>query len=215
VVVRASAAHAAIAIDNARLFATVQEEMRNKELLLNEFQHRMRNTLATVEAIAAQTLRNSPLVERDAFMARLRALANAHTLLTERDWDRARVADVVERALAPFPRERLRIDGSEAHLYAHQSLLLTLALHELATNAVKHGALSNSTGEVSITWSLANGKVALCWQETGGPPVSAPERKGFGSLLIEQASDGKARVEFALGGVSCTLEFQAAPPNPA
>jgi two-component sensor histidine kinase len=108
-IVRGIAAHAAIAIDNARLLATVKEEMRSKELLLNEFQHRMRNTLTTVQAIASQTMRNAPKEERAAFEARLRALANVHNLLTERNWDRALVADVVQRAVAPFLRERQRL----------------------------------------------------------------------------------------------------------
>jgi PAS domain S-box-containing protein len=206
-IVSGIAAHAAIAIDNARLLATVREEMRSKELLLNEFQHRMRNTLGTVQAIASQTLRNAPQEERTAFVARLHALANVHSLLTERNWDRARVADVAHRAVAPFPRERFRIEGPEAHIEASGSSLLALALHELATNAVKHGALSNGAGKVDVTWSIENERVVLRWQESDGPPVVAPARKGFGSVLIEQASDGKARLEFSPDGVICSIEM--------
>ena len=214
-IVSGIAAHAAIAIDNARLLAAVKEEMRNKELLLNEFQHRMRNTLGTVQAIASQTLRNAPQEERAAFVARLHALSNVHSLLTERNWDRARVADLAQRAVAPFPRERFRIEGPEAHIEAAGSSLLALALHELATNAVKHGALSNGAGKVSVTWSVENERVVLRWQESDGPPVVAPERKGFGSVLIEQASDGKARLEFSPDGVVCSIEMPlAARPGP-
>jgi PAS domain S-box-containing protein len=203
----AIAGHAAVAIDNARLFAAVQEEMKGKELLFNEFQHRMRNTLATVHAIASQTLRNAPAGEREAFTARLRALADAHNLLTERNWDRALVGDIVERTVAPFPPERFRIEGPEAHLGANESLLLALALHELTTNAVKHGALCNADGRVEVTWGLADGKLLLRWRETGGPPVSPPARRGFGSALIEQAGGSKASVEFAPDGLVCTLEL--------
>ena len=210
-IVSGIAAHAAIAIDNARLFATVQEDMRSKELLLNEFQHRMRNTLTMVQALASQTLRNAPKEERSTFEARLHALANAHRLLTEQHWDRALVADLVQRAVAPFPRDRFRIEGPDAHLSASRSLSLTLALHELATNAVKHGALSNEGGKIAITWELAGGQVSLRWHEIGGPPVAAPAHKGFGSTLIEQASDGKTHVEFAPDGVVCIIEMLAEP----
>ena len=190
------AAHAAIAIDNARLLATVKEEMRSKELLLNEFQHRMRNTLTTVQAIASQTLRNAPQEERAAFVARLHALANVHSLLTERNWDRALVADVVQRAVAPFPRERFRIEGPAAHVDGNGSLLLALGLHELATNAVKYGALSTGTGKVNVTWRLEEQRVVLRWQEIDGPPVVAPARNGFGSVLIEQTSEARRAWNF-------------------
>jgi two-component sensor histidine kinase len=210
-IVSGIAAHAAIAIDNARLLASVKEEMRSKELLLNEFQHRMRNTLATVQAIAAQTLRNAPKEERATFVARLHALANVHSLLTERNWDRALVADVVHRAMGPFPRERFRIEGPDAHIDGNGSQLLALALHELATNAVKHGALSNGAGKISVTWGLENQRAVLRWQETDGPPVAAPARKGFGSVLVEQATAGKASLEFPPGGVVCIIELRLAP----
>jgi two-component sensor histidine kinase len=193
------------------LFASVQEQMRSKELLLNEFQHRMRNTLTTVQAIAHQTLRNAPQEERAAFVARLHALANVHSLLTERNWDRALVGDVVQRAVAPFPHERFTMEGPAARVDGNGSLLLALGLHELATNAVKHGAPSTGAGKVDITWGLEEQRVALRWQEIDGPPVMPPARKGFGSLLIEQASDGKARLEFPPGGVVCSIELRAAP----
>jgi two-component sensor histidine kinase len=100
-IVSGIAAHAAIAIDNARLFSTLQEEMRSKGLLLTEFQHRIRNTLATVQAIASQTLRHGPQQERLAFQARLRALADAHTLLTEQNWHRARLSGCTRRTARP------------------------------------------------------------------------------------------------------------------
>jgi PAS domain S-box-containing protein len=205
------AAHAAIAIDNARLYATAQEEMRSKELLLNEFKHRIKNMLATVQGLASQTLRNAPEEQRHEFVARLHALADAHDLLTKQNWDRASVSDVVERAVAPFDRRRFLIEGSHAHLNANRSLLLTLALHELATNAAKYGALSNAAGKVRITWEPIDGRLAFRWSESGGPPVAPPRRKGFGSLLIPQATDGKAYLDFAPDGLICTLEIDVEP----
>jgi PAS domain S-box-containing protein len=201
------AAHAALAIDNARLFATAQEEMKAKELLLQEFKHRIKNTLGTVEAIAMQTLRTAPTSERNAFRARLHALAGAHSLMTEQQWDRASVADVIRRALRPFPAEQLEIDGPEAYLDANRSLSLTLAMHELATNAVKYGALSDRAGKVEIAWDVSDNRLVLEWREKQGPAVPPPTRKGFGSLLIEQAIDGTAALTFAPDGVVCTIDM--------
>ena len=162
--VQGIAAHAAIAIDNARLHQAAQAEIEQrrraeetKELLLSEIKHRVKNTLGTVQAIASQTFRQAPRDERDSFVARLRALADAHDLLTDRNWDGAAVGDVVQRALAPFEerhRERFRVSGPDAWLNASKSLLLAMGLHELATNAVKYGALSNGSGVVSVAWEL-------------------------------------------------------------
>jgi len=201
----AIAAHAAVAIDNARLYATTQEDMRSKELLLNEFKHRVKNTLATVLAIAGQTLRKSDKEEREAFVARLHALAHAHDALTGREWDRASICELVQRTLAPFAKERFAIDGPDASIAGNGALHLTMALHELATNAVKYGALSNQDGKVTITWSIAGDRVELTWQERGGPPVVAPTHKGFGSVMVEQATDGQAELTFPPEGVRCTL----------
>jgi PAS domain S-box-containing protein len=187
-----------------------------KELLLQESKHRIKNTLATVQAIAGQTLRQTAPGERERFMARLHALGEAHDLLTTENWDQAALTDLVRRALKPFEPtrdDRIIIEGPSVALSAQSSLMLTLCLHELATNAAKYGALSNGAGKVNVEWELlGNGgerKVKLCWRESGGPPVSVPERKGFGSLLIEQgfAGDGETCFEFRPEGLSCALEL--------
>ena len=196
----AIAAHAAVAIDNAR-------QMQSKELLLNEFKHRMKNTLSTVQAIAGQTLRKSRKDERDVFIARLHALAHAHEALTGEEWNRAPVDDLVRRTLAPFETERFVVEGPEAVVDGNNALHLTMALHELATNAVKYGALSNEKGKVEISWSIANDGLVLSWQEKDGPTVVTPKRKGFGSVLIEQATGGQARIEFPEEGVRCSLRL--------
>jgi PAS domain S-box-containing protein len=187
----------------------------NRELLLQESQHRIKNTIATVQAIASQTLRHTPPEEQKAFVARLHALGQAHDLLTSEHWDRAPLGAVVGRALGPFQaqgRKRIAAKGPNIWLPANRSLALTLALHELATNAAKYGALSNGTGRVSVSWYLIDKgegrKVKLSWRETGGPPVSVPERKGFGSLLIEQsfAGEGQTVFEYKPKGLRCSME---------
>jgi two-component sensor histidine kinase len=187
-----------------------------KELLLNESKHRIKNTLATVQALAGQTLRNTPSDELQAFLARLHALGEANDLLTLQNWDQAPLCDVVGRALKPFEasrHDRIIVDGPNVAVPAKSSLLLTMCLHELATNAAKYGALSNGTGQVHITWKLiGNGserKVRLSWRETGGPPVTGPQRKGFGSVLIEHSfvGYGETLFEFQPDGLRCSLEL--------
>ena len=187
-----------------------------KQLLLNESKHRMKNTLATVQAIAGQTLRNTAPDERMTFMARLHALAEAHDLLTIEEWDQASLREVVGRALKPFEpsrKDRIVVAGPSVALPARNSLMLTMCLHELATNAAKYGALSNGTGKVNVGWELlgngADRKIKLSWWETGGPPVSVPQRKGFGSLLIEQSfvGYGETSFEFRPDGLKCSLEL--------
>ncbi len=189
-----------------------------RELLLHEIKHRVKNTLGTVQAIAAQTFREGPRHEREAFVGRLRALSSAHDLLTQQEWHHVLVTGVIARALAPFQEnrtERFRLSGSEAVLNANQALLLAMALHELATNAVKYGALSNAAGTVALSWHVAQdaeGKsLRLEWRESGGPPVGPPARKGFGSTLIERAlrqEHGHSCFEFHPDGVVCTLEMK-------
>jgi two-component system, chemotaxis family, CheB/CheR fusion protein len=187
-----------------------------QKLLVNEIQHRIKNTLATVQAIATQTLRSSP-GERDAFVARLHALAGAHDLLRDDNWHQAALIDLVGKALNAFQekhRERFVIDGPGGiFLDAQKSSLLVMALHELATNAAKYGALSNETGQVRVWQISADGAakgVRLSWQESGGPPVNPPQQKGFGSLLIERALQselGQARLDFHPDGLVCTMEI--------
>lgn len=218
--VRGIAAHAAVAIDNAHLHRQVQAELEQRrraemrlELLLSEVKHRYKNAVVTIQSIAAQTFREASLEAHEHFGARLSALGKALDLLTTRDWDRVAVADVVMRALAPFDSgQRFSLSGVEASLSSDTSLVLALALHELATNAVKYGALSNGEGRVRISWEYADlekTRLRIHWQEVGGPPVAAPSKTGFGTTLIERAlggSQGLAAVQFVPEGVSCTFE---------
>ena len=181
---------------------------------MNEMQHRIKNSLATIQAIATQTLNQHPS-ERDAFIARLHALGKAHDLLTSETWQRAPLRAIVTRVLEPFQEnlnERISINGAaDLWLDSTKSVAVAMALHELATNAVKYGALSNGGGHVSIAWERqcqAN-RVKLVWQESGGPKVCPPKQKGFGSHLIERAFAGElggSELRFSPEGLSCTLE---------
>lgn len=197
-------------VGTVNMLVDISERRRAEEqqkLLLNESMHRIRNTLTTVQAMAMQTLRRTPKYERNAFLARLRSLGNAHELLTNENWDRASLRDVWDRALAPFGNERFLIEGPDTWLSASNSLRLTMVLHELATNAVKYGALSKARGQVRIAWELGGpGPLKFSWQERDGPMVSSPERKGFGSLLIEQTFD-EVHFDFAPQGLTCTWEI--------
>ena len=186
-------------------------------LLTRELEHRMKNTLAMVGAIAAQTLRGDDMeAARGALIDRLAALAAANDILMQRNWSSAPIGAVVEGALKPhLSEERLRIAGPALWVNAKQGLALSLGLHELATNAAKYGALSNACGTVSVEWSkglAADGTPVfhLEWREQGGPPVTPPSRRGFGSRLIERvlAADfrGCVRIDYAAAGLSCILE---------
>jgi PAS domain S-box-containing protein len=176
-------------------------------LLLNEMKHRVRNTLATVQGLAHQSFRGSA-AELSVFGARLNALAGAHDTMTK-EWDRAPLLDILDRALSPFAKERFRIEGGKGvFLDAGNALSLTMALHELATNAVKYGSLSQEGGQVDVTANVQDRSLRLTWTETGGPPVSPPTRQGFGSRLIKSNfRNGKVRLDFAPTGLVCTLEI--------
>jgi two-component sensor histidine kinase/PAS domain-containing protein len=191
-----------------------------QRLLGNELNHRVKNTLATVQSIINQTLRGATDIElaRIAANARIVSLAAAHDLLTDRNWSGADVADLVARAVAPFATGQISVDGPSLDVSPSQALALSLALHELATNAAKYGALSRPEGRVELRWNAQDDQVNLSWRESGGPQVVPPSRRGFGSRLIEDALcrdlDGRTRLEFAPEGVRCSIAIRLAA-NPA
>ena len=199
----------------------VTERKRSEDqrtLLINELNHRVKNTLATVQSLAMQTLRNTERSAdaRELFESRLAALSRAHDTLTDENWESVSLRDVVQRALEPFRTntDRLLVDGPEVRLSPKQGLAMAMALHELATNAAKYGAISNHTGQVKIEWSIAavngSGEIKLVWTESGGPPVIAPKRRGFGSRLIEKGLihdlGGAANIEFRPEGVVAIIK---------
>jgi PAS domain S-box-containing protein len=202
-------------------FRDITEKMQVEEhqrLLINELNHRVKNTLATVQSITAQSLRNagSPEEARAAIEARLIALSRAHDVLTRENWQGANLRQIVTQAIEPYSsdrEERLHLRGPDIRLQPRTVLAIAMAIQELATNAVKYGALSNASGEVWIEWSLDASVVPQClnltWQESGGPLVRAPSQRGFGTRLIErslaQELNGQVAIEFAPEGVRCNV----------
>ncbi|MBY6264517.1 PAS domain S-box protein [Azospirillum sp. 412522] len=199
-------------------------------LLLEELNHRVKNTLAMVQSIARQTLRAAPSVEAfpDAFQSRLRALAQAHDLLTRRHWQGASLSEIAALTLEPHVHAgRVRVGGPPVNLTTGVAVSLHLAFHELATNAAKYGALSAENGRIDLDWEIARafqpsahdtaggavrngaGALILRWRESGGPPVVPPTRRGFGSRLIERGLahelEGDVALAFEPAGVRCRL----------
>lgn len=194
------------------------EEQRS--VLLNELNHRVKNTLATVQSMASQTLRSSPSMSeaRSRLEARLISLSKAHDVLTRETWDSAPLADIVERAIAPYKGAtlgRFKVNATgDVRVAAQMALAFAMTLHELCTNAVKYGALSNNKGKVEIDWTTSNPKkshsvLKFRWREIGGPPVTTPTTRGFGTKLIERnlASDlgATVKITFAKKGVTCVI----------
>jgi PAS domain S-box-containing protein len=186
----------------------------HQRLLINELNHRVKNNLATVQAIALQTLKGDiPLAEaRARFEARLMALSRAHTLLTDQNWGGASLERVVRDSTEHLAGEtgRFAVRGGPLWLAPRAALALALALHELGTNAAKYGALSVEAGEVTIAWRTGDGRLLLDWKERGGPPVAEPAQRGFGSRLIERGLEadlgGAARLAFEPDGLRCTIQ---------
>ncbi len=168
-----------------------------QKLLLGELSHRVKNVLAVVQSMAARTLTGGRSLSEasEILVKRLHALSRAHEMLTTRNWRGAPLLAIIEGELAPFA-SRTRIEGPDIMIGPRMAQTLALVLHELATNASKHGALSNDEGQISVTWSVTpvDGieRFKFEWRETGGPPVDAPTRKGFGTALLNIAISGSA-----------------------
>lgn len=192
-------------------------EDRQRLLLLDELNHRVKNTLATVQSLAAHSLRgdSEPREMRATFEARLMALSSAHNQLAERHWTDADLRTLVRDAVAPYrpEGEDLRIEGDDVRLSARGAVALAMVVHELATNAAKFGALSTPDGRLCVAWRIETEagleRLALEWREEGGPAVEPPIRRGFGARFIESAVErelgGKAAHTFARDGVRCRV----------
>ncbi|WP_312408008.1 HWE histidine kinase domain-containing protein [Rhizobium sp.] len=184
-----------------------------QRLLINELNHRVKNTLASIQSVVSQTLRGAHSKEdaSKAITDRILALSRAHNVLTEENWDSADLRSMVDSAIDPFRiKDRIRIQGPELRVGPHAAMSIALALHELGTNALKYGALSASEGTVAVEWTLEDsGEFNLVWEEKGGPPVETTDRSGFGSRLILQALPrelgGTTSLEFRSAGVMFTL----------
>jgi len=193
------------------------ERREQEHLLLLEIQHRVKNSLAVVQSIAAQTLGQERTVNAEKFMERLFAFGEVQNMLSSSGWRPIAVRALAERALQPFQpgaAERIRLDGEDLELPPDLAINLGLALHELGTNALKHGALSNDQGRVRLSWQQAgagSGVLYVLWTERGGPTVQAPTASGFGSRLLQRNFGGAARarpkLEFRPDGVSWSVEL--------
>jgi PAS domain S-box-containing protein len=184
-------------VEGADMTEQVQADERQR-LLLDELNHRVKNTLATVQAIAQQTLRGATTPETfaAAFESRLLALSQTHNALTDSQWTGAGLRQLLLHELGPYGDERVMLDGPDVQLPARVALSLGMVFHELATNAAKYGALSTD-GQLRLTWSISDeDALSFEWCETGGPAVVAPRRRGFGSRLIERSITGELRGTF-------------------
>ncbi|MBB3447141.1 MULTISPECIES: PAS domain S-box protein [unclassified Rhizobium] len=191
-----------------------KEAERLQKVLTSELNHRVKNAFATVIAIARQTLDRNE-TGRDqvtAFHDRLMSMAKAHDLLTHRDWQRADLGELVSQVLEPYPPERFEIGGCAVLLPQKAVVSFSLAIHELATNAAKYGALSVAQGKVAISWDYEEqiGRLRFKWVERGGPAVTPPTRKGFGSRLVERLLaaelNGRSTISYNPTGVICEID---------
>ncbi|MEJ1936975.1 sensor histidine kinase, partial [Nostoc sp. NIES-2111] len=197
-----------------RMMDRVDEQQQQRDLLVHELDHRIKNILATVQAIATATFRNA---ERTAdalpqFSERIIALSKAHDILTRENWESADLKVVVASIARPLdgPGGRFEIEGESVELTPRQTLAFTMVLNELRTNAAKYGALSTDRGRVRIAWTAdpATGAVNLTWREIDGPPVVPPERSGFGTRLIRQGFGrdlGEVSLDYEPTGVVCRI----------
>jgi PAS domain S-box-containing protein len=214
-------------VDGRRLFTVILRDItarnhaeRHQSLLLAELAHRVKNTLAVVQAIASQTRRfTAPEAFHDAFGGRLAALGAAHDLLTRSEWQGAALADVVRFALTPYANpgsvEQWAIEGPSIWLSPNEAVTLSLVFHELATNAVKYGALSDGNGKVVVHWTLdaelEPAFVTIQWLEREGPSVTPPMQRNFGSKLLERTImtelGGEVRLDFFPAGIECLIRL--------
>ena len=193
---------------------------QHRDLLVGELRHRVKNTLATVQALAWQTARNSSTLAEftKGFAERLQALAQVHDILVEEGWLGADIDELMRRTLEPYrvgDAARITIEGPRVAVTPAVGVALVMVIQELVTNATKYGALSVPAGTVTLTWQIERGigesQIHLSWAEAGGPPVVEPSRRGFGTTFVERASahelHGKAALQFRPEGLRCDIIF--------
>lgn len=191
----------------------VNKDMTERETLLAELNHRVKNTLSLVQGIAYQTFRHADPSLRKAFDSRLVALSLAHNLLTRNNWGSTSLPQLLNEIISILAQNsRVRMAGPGVVASPQKALALSMAFHEVLTNAIKYGALSNEAGSVDIAWSIdiaAARRLQIVWTETGGPPVLRPERVGFGTLLLEKTLSkdlgGEVQLEFKPEGLICAI----------
>jgi len=211
------------ATEDGERLAWFEEQNAIRDSLTRELNHRVKNTLANVLSIVALTRRRAQSVDEfaEGLDGRIRALSATHDLLTHSDWGSTPVRAVIETELAPYAREEgpvIAIDGPSIELAPKDALSLGLAIHELATNAAKYGALGLTAGRLDVRWGeVEEGRVRIAWTESGGPPVPQERKRGFGTDLIERivAHELQSPVDlrFDPEGVRCTLVVPVRPPS--
>jgi len=197
-----------------------RESAEQTRLLLRELNHRVKNTLAMIQSLARQTLRDKPDPQQfiDAFSGRLRTLSEAHSLLADRDWSGINLIELLNSQIGPYlarPPEQLVLEGDDIKLPPDQALGLGLIVHELASNARKFGALSTLSGQVRVNWTISRGdepRIELRWTETGGPAVIDRAPAGFGTRLIERSLDkvlgSTVKLDFPPSGATAEISFR-------
>jgi two-component sensor histidine kinase len=219
-------AQAAIALENSRLYRNAQNEIEDRKqaqtqqsLLIRELHHRVKNTLATVQAVVGATARSALSIDDfyQAFVGRIISLANTHSLLTEAVWQTASLRDIMEKELRPYNDvrgQRITLTGPAVELPSEAAVPIGMAIHELTTNAAKYGALSVSRGKVAVSWETEPAeegtRLRLVWEESGGPEVSTPTRQGFGSRLLHRVLatqlNAKVDMDFRPEGLRVALD---------
>lgn len=201
----------------SRDITVLKQAEQRQHLLALELKHRMKNTIAMIQAIANQTINGSPELDaaKAGFQSRLQTLASAQDLLTQTAWSKAELGELVDSALKPHgEKARFEMAGPKVELSSKCALALAMALHELATNATKYGSLRHDDGKVKLAWSVTDEAFFFRWQELGGPPVLPPSRKGFGSRMIERALasyfNGQTKIIYEPSGVVFTLSAPVA-----
>jgi two-component sensor histidine kinase len=197
---------------------TERKEREEREyLLMREVNHRAKNMLSVVDAIAHQTATKNPADFIERFSERIQALSANQDLLVRNEWNGVEIEDLACAQLAPFAAligSRIAVHGPKLRLKAASAQAIGLALHELATNAGKYGALSTDRGRVDVRWRTDDGTFIMSWTERDGPPVSAPQRRGFGTIVMEtmaeRSVDGAVDLDYAPSGLTWRLTCPAA-----
>lgn len=198
----------------SRDITALQKEREKYQLLAGELNHRIKNMLAMIHAVVNQTLRlhgDDIAGTKEHLSARMHALGQAQDVLMASAVSETTLGLLASKILEPYGLgERIHIDGPQTRLASRAAMALALALHELATNALKHGALAGDGGQVEMLWEVDEERFSLSWSESGGPPVATPTRRGFGSQVIEKALSGylsgQSRIEYRPEGVRLSVE---------
>ncbi|MCJ2044443.1 sensor histidine kinase [Methylobacterium sp. J-078] len=208
------------------VLAHLEERQKTHErqaLLIRELHHRVKNTLATVQGLLGATARSTRDVETfyQSFSNRIVSLGKTHTLLTEDYWQTAPLHELLENELRPYndaDGARVHLDGPPIELAADLAVPTGMAFHELTTNAAKHGALSQPGGRITVAWDVTAGdsgrRLSLDWRESGGPPVTAPQRKGFGSTLLQRVLAQQCNATVTIDYAAAGLHFHMDAPLP-